>query len=66
MPRTQVRSNQLADDGVKRVDMNTTETGQAVILKLVAGNNITIYSTGIDAGTGDVEIHVDVIDGGVL
>jgi len=66
MPRTQVRSDQLKDGEVKKVDINITETGQAIITKIIAGNNITIYSTGIDAGTGDVEIHVDIIDGGVL
>jgi len=66
VPRTQVRSNQLKDGDVKRVDLNTTTSGDAVITKVVAGNNVTIYSTGTDAGTGDVEVHVDTIDGGVL
>ena len=66
MPRTQVRSHQLRDDDISRDDMNTTDTGKALILKVVAGNNVEISSTGVDAGTGDVTIDINTIDGGEL
>lgn len=66
MPRTQVRSHQLKNDDIQREDMNTTDTGNAVVVKVIAGNNVTLGSTGVDAGTGDVTIDVDTIDGGEL
>ena len=47
----------IEDGTVSRVDMNTTDTGQAVITKVIAGTNVTISSTGVDAGTGDVTIN---------
>lgn len=56
MSRTQVRSAQLGDNEVKRVDLNTTEAGQAVITKAIAGAGIIVTSTGVDAGTGDVTV----------
>jgi len=66
MPRTQVRSHQLKDDDISREDINITDTGKAVILKAVAGNNVSLSSTGVDTGTGDVTINVNIIDGGEL
>lgn len=57
MARTEVRSNQILDGGVKRDDLNTTQSGQAVVRRLVAGDNITFASTGADTGTGDVTIN---------
>ena len=66
MPRTQVRSHQLKNDDVSREDMNTSDTGRAVILKAIAGNNVELSSTGVDAGTGDVTININTIDGGEL
>jgi hypothetical protein len=36
--------------------MNTATSGSAVITKVLAGTNISISSTGADAGTGDVTI----------
>jgi hypothetical protein len=62
MSRTQVKSKQLLDEGVKRADLNSTEAGSAVIKKLLAGNYITIGSTGVDEGTGDVTVNVNIDD----
>lgn len=59
MARTEVRSTQIRDGDVKRPDLNTNETGSAVITKALPGTNITVDSTGIDQGTGDVTINLD-------
>lgn len=58
MAVTTVRSAQITDEGVARADLNITTTGQAVIRRVIAGTNITIGSTGVDTGTGDVTINV--------
>jgi hypothetical protein len=57
MPATQVRSSQIGDGAVCRQDLNQSEPGFAVIRKIIAGSGVTISSTGIDAGTGDVIIN---------
>lgn len=57
MPITRVRSKEIGDSGVKRSDLNTSDTNDAVIAKVIAGENIQIASTGIDSGTGDVTIN---------
>lgn len=62
MSRTQVKSKQLLDEGVKRADLNSTEAGSAVIKKMLAGNYITLSSTGVDEGTGDVTVNVNIDD----
>ena len=59
MPKTQIRSEQIANQQVKRVNLNTTSAGQAIIAKILAGTGISIGSTGIDSGTGDVTISVN-------
>lgn len=56
MAVTNVRGRQLKDDDITRADLNVTTAGSAVIRKVIAGTNITITSTGVDAGTGDVTI----------
>lgn len=56
MAVTNVRGRQLKDDDVLRQDLNTTVSGSAVIRKIIAGTNISLSSTGVDAGTGDVTI----------
>lgn len=57
MPKTEIRSGQILDTSVSRADMNIATTGSAVITKVIAGTNVTIGSTGVDAGTGDVTIN---------
>ena len=58
MARTQIDgADQIASNTIVRGDLNTATTGAAVIAKVIAGTNITISQTGVDAGTGDVTIN---------
>jgi hypothetical protein len=57
MPVTGLRGRQILDGDVLRADLNTSTSGSAVITKIIAGTNISISSTGVDAGTGDVTIN---------
>lgn len=61
MARTQVRTQQVEDGGIQRVDLNTTTAGSAVIAKVVKGNGIQLGSTGADAGTGDVTVGLETV-----
>ena len=56
MSRTQLTGNQVGDSSIQRRDLDTITVGQAVATRLIAGSNITLTSTGIDLGTGDVTI----------
>ena len=56
MPATTIRGVQILNGSVQRADMNTATSGQAVVTKIVQGSNITISSSGIDPGTGDVTV----------
>ena len=56
MAATLIRGNQVVDGGIQRVDLDVATAGQAVIRKAIAGVGITLISTGVDAGTGDVTI----------
>jgi hypothetical protein len=57
---TNLRGGQVKDGNIQRVDLDIATVGQAVILKLLLGNGLTLVSsTGADAGTGDVTIKVD-------
>jgi hypothetical protein len=57
MATTTVRGGQVTDGTVQRVDLDVSTVGQAVVRKLVQGNNVTLSSTGADSGTGDVTIN---------
>lgn len=57
MAATLIRGNQVADGGIQRVDLDVSTAGQAVIRKIIAGSGVTLVSTGVDAGTGDVTIN---------
>lgn len=57
MPVTGLRGRQILDGDVLRNDLNITTSGSAVIRRIIAGTNITITSTGVDTGTGDVTIN---------
>lgn len=61
MARTQVRTQQVEDGGIQRVDLNTTTPGSAVISKVVQGSGIQLSSSGIDAGTGDVTVSLETV-----
>jgi hypothetical protein len=56
MARTTIGGRQITDASVQRADLDVSTVGQAVVAKLVQGTNITLVSTGGDAGTGDVTI----------
>lgn len=59
MAKTQVRTQQIEDGGITRDDLNTADSGKAVVRKIIQGTGITISSTGADSGTGDVTINAD-------
>jgi hypothetical protein len=59
MSQTTVTGKQIKDASVQRDDLDSTTTGQAVVRKITQGTNITLSSTGVDSGTGDVTINVD-------
>lgn len=58
MSRTQFASENYGQELTKRADLNVSESGSAVIRKVVAGPGIRLVSTGVDAGTGDVTIKL--------
>lgn len=57
MARTQQTGQQIADGSVQRSDLDVSTAGEAVTRKIIAGTGISITSTGVDAGTGDVTIN---------
>lgn len=59
MPRTQLPSTLIGDETIVRADLNITTTGSAVIRRLIQGTGITISSTGVDTGTGDVTVSIN-------
>lgn len=54
---TQLNTAQVKDGTISRDDLDITTVGKAVVRKIIAGTNITITETGVDAGTGDVTIN---------
>lgn len=65
MSKTLVNGAQVLNGTIARIDLNTTTAGAAVITKLIAGTNVTITSTGVDPGTGDVTIGLSASASGV-
>jgi hypothetical protein len=57
MARTQLRGTQVLDSDITKDDLNITLPGKAVICQVHAGTGITLSSTGVDPGTGDVTIN---------
>ena len=55
MSKTIVDASQVSKINSDSID--TTTTGKALSTKIVAGSNITINSTGVDVGTGEVTIN---------
>ena len=62
MAKSQIRSHNIEDEGIKRDDLNSTTAGQAVIKKAVEGTGVQLTSTGADSGTGDVTIATRAAD----
>lgn len=59
MAKTQIKSEQIGNQQIKRVNINTSTSGQAVIAKILAGTGISIGSSGVDSGTGDVTVSIN-------
>jgi hypothetical protein len=63
MSQTRISGDkQISSDTVTRHTLNTTETGKAVIRKIdiIEGSNLVEQHTGVDFGTGDVSLKVNV------
>jgi hypothetical protein len=60
MARTRIGAAQIRDGGINREDINTNEAGHALITKAVQGDDITLSSTGVDSGTGDVTFSLSI------
>jgi hypothetical protein len=56
---TSTLTTPINDGSIYLEDLNTTDTGHAVITKLIAGDNVTLVSSGVDEGTGEVIINVN-------
>jgi hypothetical protein len=63
MARTEIRTNQIKDTTIQRQDINIGTSGSSLITRVVAGNNISISSTGADSGTGIVTINATALSG---
>ena len=57
-PTPGLSTDQIKDHAIERHNLDTTDPGQAVVEKVVAGSGITLASTGVDSGTGDVTVSV--------
>ena len=63
MGKTEIRGTQVTDGSIGRVDLNTTQSGLAVVTKIVTAGSTGILlneSSGVDNGTGDVSLKVDL------
>ncbi len=58
MARTQLTGGQVKDGDITRLDINTTISGSALIRKVGTSDFLSIASTGVDQGTGDVTIGI--------
>lgn len=58
MARTLIDADNIATGSLTRSLLNTTTAASAVIAKVIAGTNISLTSTGVDAGTGDVTVNL--------
>lgn len=63
MAQTVIRGTQILNGSVQRADMNTGTAGQAVITKVIGGTGISLASTGMDSGTGDVTVSASAFGG---
>lgn len=56
-------ADQILAGSIGRASINTATTGSALITKIIAGTGITLSSTGVDAGTGDVTVTASGLSG---
>jgi len=57
--QTQIKENQIKDNAITRNKLNADSTGKAVIKRLFAVSPLSVTSSGVDTGTGDVTIEID-------
>ena len=58
MAGVQLSGKQVKDGSIQRVDIDVVTTGSALITKVVGSARVTLSSTGVDAGTGDVTLDL--------
>jgi hypothetical protein len=58
MAQTTLNTQQF--NGVQRDDLDVTTSTKAVIAKVIQGSGVSISSTGVDSGTGDVTVNLDI------
>lgn len=58
MARTTPGGKQIKDHSIQRTDLDVTTPGESIITKVTPGVGITITSTGIDTGTGEVSLAI--------
>jgi hypothetical protein len=56
MARTQITGTLIENSSIGRSDINTTTSGEALITKVLVNSPLTMSSTGVDPGTGDVTL----------
>jgi hypothetical protein len=56
MARTQINGSLIENFSVGRSDINVSTSGEALITKVIVNSPLTISSTGINSGTGDVTL----------
>ena len=56
MARTQIGGSLIENSSVGRSDINTSTSGEALITKVLVNSPLTISSTGVNSGTGDVTL----------
>ena len=56
MARTQIGGSLIENSSVGRSDVNTSTSGEALITKVLVNSPLTISSTGVNSGTGDVTL----------
>jgi hypothetical protein len=59
MARTQIGTTLIEDGSVRRSDIDVITSGQALITKVLVNSPLTISSTGVDPGTGDVTLGLN-------
>lgn len=56
MAKTQITGSQVLDRSITIDDIDTTSAGKALVTRILAGNGISLQSTGADTGTGVVTV----------
>lgn len=55
-PSAGIGNDQIKPGAIERDRLDTKDSGEAVVVKIIAGAGITLSSSGADPGTGDVVI----------